>query len=584
MIRLMLAVMIELSGVTGDDIRTRAFFDANNVKVGDPLVFTLDFYGEADFTALHPPRLSRHVDGKDWKLDDASAKTVTVPGARRLTYRVRPMRKGLLYFPSLEFGYAGGDGTARKVRSNEIPVHAKAGAQVVVEEMDDFIKDGMPRPDPLIFESGVEMGDDDAFAWCKACAKPTADAFARFDFPAARLNEAACAVREGNWARALKLYRSLEWSIGQTPAVERGIVAALALRYDNPSVELPVWRQVGRPVLKYGWKLRLAITAGILAALALFFKLAGKLLRMVACASLITLPFLSAEAFMDPFESFEKVFRRGLQGQMSRAGFFSGGEEAESPAVEMSARVVTDRAELQVGDGFEYIVELEVPKALAIGNISISVSNTDGMRQIGNCENYPDRESPDNPSNVVKRIAVPVRYDAPFDGRIVFSLDVPYTYERKVARRGFSFSSVVQRSERVVAPPLKVEVKPLPEKGRPEGYSGIVAGRLDLVEMLDMVRVETNDVVQITYTLSSDGYLPKNFVLPSTAFEIDRREERRTGETTVSWRRYFVADGKPSTPRVALDYYDVKAKEYKTRTVGGTPLEYMPERPDGSDF
>ena len=93
-----------------------------------------------------------------------------------------------------------------------------------------------------------------------------------------------------------------------------------------------------------------------------------------------------------------------------------------------------------VGDEFEYIIELEVPKNLAIGNIGIAVSPHIGMRQVGSCENYPDRK-PENPSNTVKRISIPVRYDVPFSGNVSFTLDVPYSLERRMSRGGFSFSS-----------------------------------------------------------------------------------------------------------------------------------------------
>ena len=47
------------------------------------------------------------------------------------------------------------------------------------------------------------------------------------------MNEARCAILAGNWARALKIYRRLEWRIGQTPEIEQGLVAALALRYED---------------------------------------------------------------------------------------------------------------------------------------------------------------------------------------------------------------------------------------------------------------------------------------------------------------------------------------------------------------
>ena len=144
-----LVAAIQLVGVEGSELRARAFFDANNVKVGDPMVLTIDFLGEADFKDLHPPALAKVVGRRDWKLDDASAKTDTFRDARRLKYRVRPMREGVLWFPALEFEYKGPDGAKRITRSNEIPVHAKGGAQVVVEEMGEEA-DEMPKPPELI--------------------------------------------------------------------------------------------------------------------------------------------------------------------------------------------------------------------------------------------------------------------------------------------------------------------------------------------------------------------------------------------------------------------------------------------------
>ena len=146
-----LLAVIELTGVAGGDLRARAFFDANNVKVGDPLVLTVDFIGDADFRSLHPPALAMSVSSRDWKVDDASAKTDTYRDARRLTYRVRQMREGVLWFPGLEVSYRGTDGSERMVRSNEIPVHAKRGAEEVVEGKGEDLNE-MPRQAELVTE------------------------------------------------------------------------------------------------------------------------------------------------------------------------------------------------------------------------------------------------------------------------------------------------------------------------------------------------------------------------------------------------------------------------------------------------
>lgn len=279
----MLLCAIALTGVRGSALRARAFFDAYNVKVGDPLVLTVDFIGDADFRSLHPPFLAKAVDREAWKVDDASAKTDTFRDARRLTYRVRPLRAGVLWFPSLSFSYEGEGGGTMTAQANAIPVHARPGADVVVAGMAEALDgEAMPEPPPLRTDPGVALSDDELFAWRKACARPTADAFAAFGFPAAKLNEAACAVRDGAWARALSVYSHLEWRIGQTDEVERGIVAALARRFGNPNAELPVWRQVFRPVLRFPWAGRVGVVAGALAAAAALLWLLGRAVRAIA--------------------------------------------------------------------------------------------------------------------------------------------------------------------------------------------------------------------------------------------------------------------------------------------------------------
>ena len=576
MIGTLLAAVIQLSGVTGESLRARSYFDVNNVTVGDPLVLTVDFIGEADFKSLHPPALSRYVNGEDWKVDDLSAKTETYRDARRLVYRVRPMREGVLYFPALEFGYASADGASRAVKSNVIPVHSKKGAQVEVAELGSEV--AMPQPDALLLDSGVELGDDESFAWRKACAAPKADAFVQFDFPAARFNEARCAILEGNWARALKIYHSLEWRVGQTPALERGIVAALALKYGNPSAELPVWRKVGRPLLRYGWKGRLACVLGILAALFLIFRLSGKLLRLAACLLVFVPLQSSAQSLFDPIEEFEREIDSFFGGRFRNPRSAARDRAFHNEiASQVKAGLSVDRKDVQVGDSFEYVIELEVPKRIAVGNIEIMPLVREGMRQTGRIGNFADRES-DNPSNTVKRFSIPVRYDVPFEGGMAFSLTVPYAVERRIVQAGYIRRSVERRSMSVNTPVIPVKVRPLPEKGKPADFSGIIAERVELEERTDLRKVETNDIVQVTYALRVDGRLPRDFTIPETAFELERHTDPRTGATGVAWRRYFVADGDAATPEVSVNYYDVADKTYKTVKAGKTQLEYVPAK------
>ena len=575
---------IQLVGVEGTDLRARAFFDANNVKVGDPLILTIDFIGEADFKDLHPPALAKAVGKGDWKVDDVSAKTDTFRDARRLTYRVRPMREGVLWFPSLVFEYAGPNGEKRLVRSNDIPVHAKGGAQVVVEEMGEETNK-MPQPPELLSDllfqiSDFKVSEDVEFAWRKAMAKPTADAFVEFDFPAARMNEATCAIREGNWSRAMKIYQKLEWTTGQTPEMEQGIVAALALRYDNPAVELPVWRQVLRPLLRFGWKGRVGIVVGGFAALMLLFWLLGRGIRAVACVA-VAVGCVSAASAQGLFQQMEEEMDRMHQ-QMQQAfgggGFgFHFGEKEQREPIKIVASVKTNKKELQVGDPFEFILSLEYPRTASVGQIQMSPSETFGLQFTGQATNLTDGRSA-NTNNVVKRLAIPARYDVPYKGRIAFAVQGMVT-GRQSRGRGFSFT--FSNSFRVNTSPLAVDVKPLATAGQPDDFAGIISEGLRVHETCDILRVETNDVVTITYRMFPNGYVPAGFLPKDAAFEWTRQQDREGRVREIEYRRYFVADGDPATPELVIPYYDPRTKTYKSAKTGGTPLYYNTSRGEG---
>ena len=558
--------VIALNGATGENLRARAYFDANNVKVGDPMVLTIDFLGKADFASLHPPALSKAVDRKVWKVDDLSAKTQTakktvsnffnsweVPLARTITYKVRPLKEGVLWFPELEFEYTvaasgetqDGRETKRIAKTSAIPVHVVMGEQVVVAEMGED-ENALPQPDALVGASeevrvmSEELrSDENWFKWKKACAHPTAEAFAQFDFPAAKMNEARCAILDGNWARAMKIYSRLEWRIGQTPAIERGIVAALAVKAQSREVELPIWRQVGRPLLRHAWPGRVGILFGGIAFIAFVFWLLGRIIRALAVVLLVVCVPMASEA-----QGFFN-FNFGGFGEMEKV----------KPA-EVKVRVQTDRRELQVGDDFKFLVSLEAPKDVTLENLNLQPSETFGMQTVGKASFVGEEKSADG-SNTVVKIAVPVRYDVPFNGLVTFTVEGMQT--RVIRRKNFSSSS--STSFRSISRPLRVEVRPLPSAGQPADFSGIVASKITYSETPDMTLVNSNDVIVISCVLMCDGYIPPDYAPPGVAYEWQR------GQTSVEWKKYFVADGAAELPKTEISYYDPRKKKYdKVRT------------------
>ena len=416
----------------------------------------------------------------------------------------------------------------------------------------------MPEPPELAMDPGVALGDDELFAWRKACAEPTADAFAEFTFPAGRMNEATCAIHDGQWRRALKIYSRLEWSVGQTPEIERGILAARALKFDNAAAELPVWREVGRPFLKYAWMGRVGILLGFVLGVSFLFWLLGRAIRALACIAIVLLlvPAAQGQGLFEEMERMMEESQRHMQ-QMQTMSFSIGGERQKP--VEIKATVRTEPAELQVGEPFSFILALESPKSVSIGQVQIAPSEMFGLTVVGKVENMTDGVSP-NP--------IPVRYDVPFKGKLSFKVSGMVSGRQRAGNMSFSFSN----SFSVDAAPIDIDIKPLPSAGQPDDFSGIISEGLGLSERLDTRKVGTNDVVKITYHLECRGYIPKGWRPEGVAFEIGRGS--RNGFVVFEWLRYFVADGAAETPRLSVIYYDVKSKSYKKAETGGTHVEY----------
>lgn len=593
-----LLAAITLDGVTGANLSVTATLDANNVRIGDPLELSVRFHGSADFSTLHPPALSRSVDAAEWKVDDEGAKTDTDRNARRLVYRVRPRKTGVLEFPALRFTYE--DAAAEKnitISTVPIPVHVRPGSQIALAELGDA-RLALPNPDGILVDlaaggwgSAEGLSEDTLFAWRKACASPSAAAFAAFDFPEARLNEAACETMSGNWAKAVGIYTRLEWRIGQTPAIERGLVAALARKTGNPSEELPMWRQVLRPVLRFALPGRVAVVLGVLAVLALLLHIVRRGVRAIACAA-IALAAVSVFAApgrggggagggggFDPFEELERM-RRQMDEQMqmmltSPAFGGSGGARTivngqQVEEAKITASVRPDRTGLVVGEEFRLVLSLEMPRSCTVSDLKFLPSQTVGYSVTGNGETMTDGRAGDT-NNVVRRVSIPVRYDAPFAGKVTFTVaGMKATRLTTHGGRGFSsFSS----NFRIESEPIWMEVKPLSDENRPSDYTGAVGSAFTIRRRAAPVRVATNDVVTIDYVMRYSGFLPPDAVPGAVA----------TGGNEVGFRRYFVADGSPKTDGFSFPYYDVAAKDYRRAEAEGVALTYTAEEEDAPE-
>lgn len=574
--------VIPLEGVRCADMTVRADLDAYNVFEGDPVVLTVDFIGNADFGSLHPPELSGAVDSGVWKIDDKSAKTDTYRNARRMTYRIRPVKDGCLEFPALTFSYRHfHTGEKVEVSTSPIPVHSKKTSQVVISGEDDG---GVvwPLPDGLLIDlsssqwgSQAGLTEDQLFAWRKACASTNAAAFKEFDFPEARLNEAACEILAGNWQRALSIYSSLEWEIGQTPAVERGMVAALALKTSNPRAELPMWRQILRPVLKHSWGGRTLYALGAVLVVAGLFFASRLLLKLIVCfvAAVVFAHGASAQDVFEEMERMQEMMRREMN-SMRPLGFPGSARMSvngfEMTPPEITAKVAVDKNQLVVGEIFNLIVSIDVPKDCTLSEkVRISASRTMGLASAGPSENLPDKPGRTE-GRVVKRMSVPLRYNVPFKGDVSFS--VHGMCDRVIRRGNSSFSSSSSFSED--AGSLKLEVRHPDGVKTPDDYNGCVGENFTAFQRADVREVETNDVVAAVITVRTEGAF-----IPENAFENEIGRDRNV----VVHKKLFRVSGEAATPDVSFSYYDPSEKEYRRVTAKGVPLKYTVRKEGEAD-
>lgn len=572
--RLLLAA-INLDGVSGGELAATAELDANNVRRGDPLTLTVDFIGQADFAALHPPRLSTAVDPKYWKVDDASARTETYRNARRLAYRVRPLVAGVYDFPAMEFIYDDASGRERRrVSTAPVPVHVKETGQITLSDEPARTRELLPMPDGLHLDldaspwhSGDKLDRDGRFAWRKACSAPADGAFDDFDFPEGRLNAAAMAIAAGNPDKAMSIYRRLEWQIGQTPEIERGIVAARAAATLDPRAELPVWRRTMRPLLRYAWPGRLAFALTAIAAAGLLWYLVRRLVRVLACiamaAALAAATAADARA-EDPFALMEQM-RREMDERMRQMSasfdmFDTGFNGQRIAPPDICAGFRFEPPLPRAGEPFRLIVELEAPRGCTLDALKLTPTQSAGFTILEGAQRLEDR--PGTATNrVVRRISVPIRYDCPFSGPLALSIGGSAT--QRVSARGGRFVSTTTRPFETLTPTQAVTVAELPKAGRPADFCGAVGRDFRLFRRLSTRSVATNDVIRLECAVHYDGYLPDGAL-----------GGYRENDGEVVFRRYWRASGESALPPLELSYFDVDRQQYAVARAPAIRLEY----------
>lgn len=151
------------------------------------------------------------------------------------------------------------------------------------------------------------------------------------------------------------------------------------------------------------------------------------------------------------------------------------------------------------------------------------------------------------------------------------------------------FSSMSYKDVKVTlqSQPVKINVLPLPEDKKPEGYGGAV-GNFTVSSKIDKTDLTTDDVATLTLTISGSGNLKlieaPRLKLPNglTTFDPQILDTITGRSTTISGSKiitYSITPGTPGTyeiPAIPFSYFNTKSGKYETLLTAPVKLNVKP--------
>ena len=392
--------------------------------------------------------------------------------------------------------------------------------------------------------------------------------------PQAYLNAGACRYFAGDYTLARAAYSKAEKWTGETPSTRRGLLAAAARLKNNPRAGLGLQRSMLSWWYARGVEGRIKLGAALWWAFWLILA-ARSLLRGFKKPSAKAVALIAAVL---------SAGTSSAQMKISLNNFEFGGDfgKKQSSSIKVSASL--ERSEVSVGEDAGLVVSLDVPRNCTMQGLKIDgLPGEDEGAAVGDIELLADASS-GNPSNVVKRLAIPLRFFAPgtndFEAKVSFMATevVEFRTANAISRsmRSAPFSGSCGR--------LRVTALPLPEQGRGDDFSGAVSRNVRLKADISARSVHPGDLVTATYTLEWDGWMPTNAAIrlegrSAGMKEYPPKEVERLPHKAV-WTQVSVPETTNDTlvARASIRYFDPESRAYLTVLAEPEPLIFVSDQ------
>jgi hypothetical protein len=148
------------------------------------------------------------------------------------------------------------------------------------------------------------------------------------------------------------------------------------------------------------------------------------------------------------------------------------------------------------------------------------------------------------------------------------------------------------REVRLTSDPLTLQAQPLPEEGKPAGFSGGV-GRFSLASAVDRTRLKVGEAINLTVTVTGEGNLktlgePKLPEMPqlrvfdtATSLNLDKKGDVVHGSKVFKTILVPRVSGALIIPPARFHYFDPAAKAY--RVVESSPITLQVSPGDGTE-
>jgi hypothetical protein len=164
-------------------------------------------------------------------------------------------------------------------------------------------------------------------------------------------------------------------------------------------------------------------------------------------------------------------------------------------------------------------------------------------------------------------------------------------------RDPFDIFGALGRGEDVTvrSDPIRVEVKPLPDQGRPDGYTGTI-GQFSISARADKTSVEVNQPVTVEFRIRGVGNI-KSVAEPTIPDLEDFRVYRASSSESISkpkdkiggtkiFEEVFIPkqDGRLEIPSVSMSYFDPQRGQYETVRTQPIRLTVTPATGPAADY